>query len=281
MNLTKGIRVVLKYLFLISFGLLLAYPLIWLLFASFKADNLEIFGSMNLLPSHWTLDGYLNGWKGSGQYDFGRFFLNTVTLVGLTVAATVLGTTLVAYGFARFRFPFRDVLFGLMIATLMLPGAVIIIPRYILFNQLGWIDSYLPFIVPALFATNAFFVFMMVQFFRGIPLELDESAKMDGCGPVRIFLSILVPLTKPAIVSMTIFQFIWTWNDFFNSTIFINSVGKYTLQLALRMSNDAAAMTAWNQILAMSMLTILPCIVIFFLAQKHFVDGITAGGVKG
>lgn len=270
-----------SYFFLIALGWIIVYPLLWLLFSSFKVDNADIFGTINLWPKAWTLAGYTEGWKGTGQLDFTRFFLNTFAMVIPTVVLTIVSSTLVGYGFARFDFPFKQPLFALMIATLMLPGAVLLIPRYILFTNFGWINSYLPFIVPAAFAGSAFFIFLMVQFFRGIPLELDESAKMDGAGSMLILVRILTPLAKPALFSVGIFQFMWTWNDFFNAMIFINSTEKFTLPLALRMALDTSVSVAWNQVLAMSVATILPCIIVFFLAQKYFVEGVATTGLKG
>jgi oligogalacturonide transport system permease protein len=198
------------------------------------------------------------------------------------VIFTVFFSAAVAYGFARFQFPLKKVLFALMISTLMLPQAVIIIPRYLIFRNLGWLDSYWPFIVPAIFACYPFFIFMMVQFIRGLPRELDESAVMDGCNPFTTLVRILLPLCKPALFSAAIFQFIWTWNDFFNSLIFINSVKNYTVSLALRMTIDSTGGTvAWNQIMAMSVLAVLPPVLIFFIFQRYFVEGIATTGIKG
>jgi len=277
----KGIHRFLMYIVLIIIGFILIYPLLWMFLSSFKSDNMSIFGTINPIPTSWTLDGYLLGWNSWGQFDFGHYYVNTFLMVVPTVLFTVVSSTIVGYGFARFEFPLKKVLFSLMIATLMLPNAVIVIPRYMLFNNFGWINSYLPFIVPAAFAGSAFFIFLMVQFFRGIPRELDESAKMDGCGSLRTFVYILLPLAKPAVVSVTVLQFIWTWNDFFNSMIFINSVDKYTLPLALRLVLDVGSSIAWNQVLAMSVLSIFPCVILFFFCQRYFVEGIATTGLKG
>jgi oligogalacturonide transport system permease protein len=256
------------------------YPVVWLFFASFKGND-ELFGSAALLPKAFTFDSYIQGWKGTGQYGYSTFFLNTIKLVIPTVLFTVMSSAVVAYGFARFKFPFKKILFALMISTLMLPNAVVIIPKYMLFRDLGWIDSYNPFIVPAIFAGYPFFIFMLVQFFRGVPRELDEAATIDGCNSFTIFLRIMLPLSKPALFSAGIFQFMWTWNDFFNSLVYINSVNKLTLPLALRISLDASASVNWSQIMAMALVSILPCILIFFFAQKHFVEGIATTGMKG
>jgi len=281
MTLSRSLRSAGYTLLLVAVGLVVVYPLLWLLFSSFKVDNSDIFGSLSFWPRKWTPEGYLQGWKGTGQYDFGRFFVNSLALTLPTVVLTIVSSVVVGYGFARFDFPLRKPLFAVMIATLMLPGAVLIIPRYILFTGFGWINSYWPFIVPAAFAGSAFFIFLMVQFFRGIPKELDESAKMDGCSSWRILTHILLPNAKPAIFSIGIFQFLWTWNDFFNAMIFINSTEKFPLPLALRMALDTSTAIAWNQVLAMSLVTILPCVLLFFLAQKYFVEGVATTGLKG
>ena len=268
------------HVFLIVFGIILIYPLIWLLFASFKSSS-EILGSISLLPKKWVWNSYSEGFKGSVQYTYATFFLNTFKLVIPVVFFTLVSSTLVAYGFARFNFPFKKPLFALMISMLMLPNAVIIIPRYILFRNFGWLNSYLPFIIPAVFATAPFFNFMMVQFFRGIPKSLDEAATIDGAGSFQILVRILVPICKPALFSAGLFQFMWTWNDFFNELIYINSVNKFPISLALRMSIDLDGTVAWNQVIAMSILAILPCVLIFFFAQKYFVEGIATTGIKG
>ncbi|NHN32348.1 carbohydrate ABC transporter permease [Paenibacillus agricola] len=277
---SESVRNSITFLLMCLFGLIMIYPLIWLFTASFKSNE-EIFGSLSLWPDRFLWDGYQKGWVGSGQYSFSLFFINTFKLVIPTVVFTVLSSTIVAYGFARFNFPFKRLLFSLMISTLMLPNAVVIIPKYILFKNLGWLNSYLPFIVPAMLATSAFFIFMIIQFFRGLPRELDESAKMDGCNSFTILVRILLPLSMPALISAAIFQFIWTWNDFFNSLIYITSVKKFTVALGLRMALDNSTSVAWNQVLAMSVVAVIPCILVFFFAQKYFVEGISTTGIKG
>lgn len=271
---------IVQYVILILGGLLILYPLIWMLMASFK-DNQEILTETRLWSEHFSLDGYRLGWKDNWQYGFKVFLKNSFLLVIPTVLFSMISTTLVGYGFARFRFPGHKILFGIMLSTLMLPNTVLIIPRYILFNKLGWLDTYLPFWIPALFATTPFHIFMVYQFMRGLPLELDEAAKIDGCGPARILVSILAPLLKPVIFSVAVFQFIWNWNDFFNVYIMISSVKKYTFSLGLRMMMDTDAASAWNQILAMSVVSLLPCTLFYFAMQKYFVEGIATTGLKG
>lgn len=274
------VKTVITHIIMIAIGMLLLYPLVWMFFSSFKT-NKEIFGSLTLLPKEPVWDTFIKGWKGNGQITYATFYLNTFKLVIPTVLFTVISSSIVAYGFARFKFRFKKFLFMLMISTLMLPNAVLIIPRYLLFNRLGWLNTYLPFIVPAIFACTPFFIYMMVQFFRGIPKDFDEAATIDGCNTFQIFYMILLPLCKPALFSAAIFQFIWTWNDFFNSLIYVNSVKKYPVVLALRMSLDSTVASNWNQVLAMSVVSLLPGIILFFSAQKYFVEGVTSAGVKG
>lgn len=268
------------YLLVTLGALFMVCPLIWLFFATFKTNN-EIFSTASLLPSSFSLEGYRNGWKGSGQYTFTTYFLNTFKMVLPMVLFTVFSSAIVAYGFARFRFWGKKFFFGLMICTMMLPSSVMLIPRYVMFRDMGWLDTYMPFIVPCMFAGTPFFVFMLVQFFRGVPRELDESASIDGCSSLHIFISIMLPLSKPALFSVAMFQFMWAWNDFFNPLIYINSVNSYPLALGLRMTMDTNASVSWNNILAMAFVSMMPLVLLFFFAQKYFVEGIATTGMKG
>ena len=274
------IKKAMSYLLICLVGLLMVYPLLWLVSSSFKTNE-EIFTSFSLIPSSFSLKAYIQGWKGIGDQNYGRYFANTFKMVVPSVSFTLISSFLVAYGFSRFKFPFQKILFSLMISTLMLPKTVIIIPRYMLFRDLGWLDSYLPFYMPALFATQSFFIFMLIQFFRGLPRELDESAVIDGCNSFQILYRILLPLSKPALFSAAIFDFMTHWNDFFNPLIYISSVAKYPLSLGLRIDLDVGVAVKWDQIMAMSVVTMLPPILIFFFAQKYFVEGIATTGLKG
>lgn len=276
----KNISAVLTHVIMILLGVLMLYPLIWMFFSSFKT-NAEIFGGTSLLPREPVWDSFVKGWNGTGRITYTTYYKNTFLLVLPTVLLTVFSCSVVAYGFARFRFRFKKQLFMLMISTLMLPNSVLVIPRYLLYNKLGWLNTYLPFIMPALFACYPFFIYMMIQFLRGLPRTLDEAATIDGCNSFQVYWHILMPLCKPALFSAAIFQFIWTWNDFFNSLIYINSVRKYPIVLALRMSLDATSAANWNQVLAMSVVSLLPGTVLFFSAQKYFVEGVSAGSIKG
>lgn len=268
------------YLIIAVVGIALLYPIIWMFFSTFKSNE-EIFGSIKLLPGTWLWQNYADGWAGSGRVTYTTFFINTFVMVVPTVLFTVVSACITAYAFARFEFPCKGVLFTLLVALMMLPGSVMIIPRYMLYNQFKWVDSYLPFYIPALLCTNSFFPYMLIQFLRGIPRELDESAYMDGCSTLRTLVSILLPLMKPALFSAGLFQFLWTYNDYFNSLIFINSVKNYPISLALRMSLDSQSVVNWGKVMAMAFVAVLPVIVLFFACQKYFVEGIATSGLKG
>ena len=268
------------YIILILIGILIIFPFIWMFFSCFKT-NAEILGSTKLFPESYSFDAFIKGWNGVGDITFATYFKNTFIMVIPTVAFTVFSCSFVAFGFARFRFPLKKMFFAMMISTLMLPNSVIIIPRYLIFNKLGLLNTYWPFYLPAIFACFPFFIFMIVQFLRGIPKELDEAAYIDGCSSLRLYFSILIPLIKPALFSAGLFQFMWTWNDFFNTLIYISSVKKFPVSLGLRASLDTAAQVQWDKVMAMSMISILPLIFMFFFAQKYFVEGISTTGLKG
>lgn len=268
------------YLIIAVIGLVLLYPIIWMFFSTFKSNE-DIFGSTRLLPSVWHFENYVEGWKGSSRLTYTTFFINTFKLVVPTTLLTVASACLAAYAFARFDFPCKGVLFSVLIGLMMLPGAVVIIPRYLLYNQFHWIDTYMPFYIPALLCCNSFFPYMLIQFLRGIPKELDESAYIDGCSTFRTLVSILLPLMKPALFSAGLFQFLWTYNDYFNSLIFISSQKMYPISLALRMSLDSESVVNWGKVMAMAFVAVLPVMILFFAAQKYFVEGIATSGLKG
>lgn len=271
---------VITYSILILIGIIMCYPLIWMFFASFKT-NTEIFAGVNLLPQSFSFDAFRDGWKGVGGNTYATFFSNSFLLVAPTTILTVMSSALVAYGFARFEFKGKKVLFLILLGTLMLPNAILIIPRYTIFRDLNALDSYYPFYLMAAFACYPFFTYMLVQFMRGLPRDLDEAAYIDGCGSFGTLVKILLPLLKPALFSAGLFQFLWTYNDYFNSLIYVSSIKKYTVSLALRMTMDTEATMAWKNIMAMSCLVVLPVVVLFFLSQKYFVEGIATTGLKG
>jgi multiple sugar transport system permease protein len=267
-------------LFIIVLGVGMLYPVVWLIAASFKESN-AIFGDPGLIPKTITLQNYVQGWKGIGIVGFGTFFKNSFFICGLCVVANVIFCSLTAYAFARLRFAGRNIWFAVMMLTLMLPSHVTTIPRYIIFRSFGWIDTYLPMVVPKLFAVDAFFVFLLVQFIRSLPKELDESALIDGCGKFGIYAKIIMPLTVPALITTVLFTFLWTWDDFFNQLLYLNSPPKYTVPMGLRLFIDSSGMSSWGAMFAMSVLSLVPCFILFFSLQKYFVEGITTTGIKG
>lgn len=271
-----------RHLFMIAFSLLMAYPVLWWIGASLKSNS-EL-SSPNLFPSSPQWSNFVKGWNSVPGHSFTDFYLNTFGLEIAVLAVTLISSTLVAFGFGRLNFPLKTFWFSLLMVTLMLPGQVLIIPQYAMFHQLGWVNTYLPFIVPHLLASGAggtFFVFLLIQFVRGIPKELDESAKIDGCSWFGIYWRIVMPLTKPAIVTVMIFCFLWNWDDFLGHLLYINSVDKYTVGLALRMINDSQTGQEWGQLLAMSLVSIVPATLVFMFLQKYFVEGIATTGIKG
>ncbi len=267
-------------LFIIAVGVAMLYPILWLIAASFKESN-AIFGDAGLIPNPFTLANYQKGWGGIGIVGFGAFFMNSFILSSLSVAANVVFCSLTAYAFARLRFSGRKIWFAVMLITLMLPGHVTIIPRYIIFRSFGWLDSFLPIVVPRLFATDAFFIFLLVQFIRSLPRELDESALIDGCGKFGIYRRIIMPLAAPALITTVLFTFLWTWDDFFNQLLYLNSPHKYTVPMGLRLFLDSSGISSWGPMFAMSVLSLIPCFILFFALQKYFVQGIATTGIKG
>nr|WP_230390882.1 carbohydrate ABC transporter permease [Reinekea sp. G2M2-21] len=269
-----------RYFVLILTGIFMLYPLAWMISASFKPNH-EIFTSMSLIPKDFSWDGFINGWKTGTEYTFGRFFLNTFMYVIPKVILTVISSTIVAFGFARFEIPFKKFWFTTLIATILLPQSVLLIPQYLMFREMGMLDSYMPLYLPMAFATQGFFVFMLIQFLRGLPTDMEEAAMIDGCNSFQLLWYIIVPILKPAIISVALFQFMWSVNDFLGPLIYISSVEKYPIALALKLSIDVTEAANWNEILAMASIAIVPSIVVFLIAQNYFIEGVTAGGVKG
>lgn len=270
----------LMHFLIILFGLIMIYPLIWMFSASFKED-VEIFQSTSLLPQHPTLSNYINGWKGVSGVSFGRFFLNSLFIAFVSIIANILSCSMAAYAFSKLEFKFRNVFFAIMMVTLMLPFHVRLIPQYIVFSKIGWVNTYLPLIVPKFFATEGFFIFLLMQFMRGISNELLEAPRIDGAGTFRIYMQFIMPLSVPALVTVAIFTFIWTWNDFFSQMIYLSAPPTFTVSLALRMFVDATGQSSWGSLFAMSCLSLVPLLFIFITFQRYLVEGIMLGSIKG
>ncbi|GAA1223156.1 carbohydrate ABC transporter permease [Pseudonocardia alaniniphila] len=263
---------------LMAFGLFMLYPLIWLLSSSFKPTP-EIFTSPGLIPENFTLENYVAGWTALDS-PFSRYLLNSLIVVVGSIIGNLLACSLAAYAFARLNFKFKRFWFAVMLGTIMLPIHVVIVPQYILFAQLDWINTYWPLIVPKLLATDAFFIFLMVQFIRGLPKELDEAARIDGCGHFGIFWRVIMPLSLPALATTAIFTFIWTWNDFFSQLIFLTGPDMYTVPVALRTFVDATSQTPWGPVFAMSIVSLGPIFGFFLAGQRYLVRGIATSGIK-
>jgi multiple sugar transport system permease protein len=281
MKTSTLVRHTLTHLFIIVLGLAMIYPVLWMIVSSFKPNNM-IFSDPGLIPKAVTIENYISGWKGYAGTSFGRFFANSLLMCAGAIIGNLIACTMAAYAFARLKFAGRGFWFAVMMLTLMLPGHVTIVPRYILFNTFGWVGSFLPIIVPKFLATDAFFVFLLVQFIRSLPKELDEAAIIDGCGTVGVFFRIIVPLAAPALVTTALFTFLWTWDDFFNHLLYLTNPPIYSVSRALRtFVGDAGAVSNWGGALAMSTLSIVPAFILFFSLQKYFVQGIATTGIKG
>ncbi|MBS7458176.1 carbohydrate ABC transporter permease [Coralloluteibacterium stylophorae] len=276
----RWLQPALRYTVLVVVGLLMLYPLFWMVGGAFKPNH-EIFGSIGFIPQDPTLEGVREGWRTSTEYSFATYLANTFRIVIPKVIVTVISSVLVAFGFARFNVPGKKLLFAALIATVLLPKSVLLIPQYLMFRELGWLDTFLPLYVPSAFATEGFFVFLIIQFMRGLPRELEEAAVIDGCNSLQVLWHVVVPLLVPAMIAVALFQFMWTMNDFIGPLVYLSSVEHYPVSLALKMSIDVTEATSWNQILAMSTIALMPSLILFFLAQKYFVEGTTAGAVKG
>ena len=274
----SGMRSLLLHALLIGASLLMLYPLLWM-FASSLRPETEIFASPSIIPSSIDFDSYLRGWTGL-RFSFGTFFWNSLVISVLSVIGNVISCSLAAYAFTRLKFMGRDFWFALMLGTLMMPHHVTLIPQYVLFLNLGWVDTIAPLVVPKFLAADAYFIFLMVQFFRGIPKELDEAAAMDGCGPWRIYWRIMLPLSSPVLATTAIFTFIWTWDDFFAPLVYLNDMGSYTVQLGLRAFVDSSGKSDWGALFAMSVVTLIPVMVLFVLFQRMLIEGIATTGMK-
>ncbi|WP_350002903.1 carbohydrate ABC transporter permease [Pseudarthrobacter sp. WHRI 8279] len=257
------------------------YPGLWMIASSFK-PNSEIGGTnTSLWSNNFSFDNFVTAMDGIGGVSTLQFFTNSLVLAVGAVVGTILSASVSAYAFARIKFPGRSIFFGMMIATLLLPFHVVIIPQYIVFQQLGLVDTYVPLLIGKFLAADAFFVFLMVQFMRNLPAELDEAARIDGAGHVRIFTSIMLPLMKPALISTSIFSFIWSWNDFLGPLLYLNTPDKYPLPLALRLFVDQTQSSDYGAMIAMSVLALLPVLIFFLVFQRYIVEGVSTQGLKG
>ncbi len=268
----------LRHGLLIVVSLIFVVPFYWMLITSVKTQTTVFTSPIQWFPSSLHFENYLTV-ANYPSFPFLRFMWNSFFYAGMVTLGTVLSCAAVGYGFARLRFPGRDLLFTITIATLMIPFIVTLIPTFVIFKTLGWIGSYAPLIVPSFFG-SAFFIFMMRQFFLGLPKELDDAARVDGAGEFRIFWQIMLPLVQPALLVMAIFTFTWTWQEFFGPLVYLQDTSQFPLSLGL-FTFRARRTTDWHLMMAGATLTTLPLVIIFFAAQRYFLEGIKLTGIKG
>jgi multiple sugar transport system permease protein len=269
---------VMRHVLLIALAAGMLYPVIWMVVSSLR-PNEEIFRDPGIILDSFEVSNYVDGWNAL-SYPFNVYLWNSAIIVAGCIIGNLVSCSLAAYAFARLEFTGKRIWFGVMLLSIMLPIHVIIVPQYVLFSQLGWINTFLPLIVPKLLAVDAFFIFLMVQFIRGIPKELDEAARIDGAGHPRIYLQIILPLMVPALATTAIFTFIWTWNDFFSQLVFLTKPELYTVPLALRSFEDSQGTTNYAQMFAMSVVSLIPIFLIFLFGQKFLIKGIATTGIK-
>lgn len=263
-----------------AIAVVVLYPLAWMIMSALKPSN-EIIGNVSLIPENAALDNFRTALDGIGGVSTATFFVNSTILAVGSVLGIVLSSALTAYAFARITFPGRAVWFSIMIGTLLLPFHVVIIPQYILFQRLGLIDTFFPLLIGKFLAVEAFFVFLMVQFMRNLPRELDEAARIDGAGHLRIFVSIMLPLMRPAIITSSIFAFIWSWNDFLGPLLYLKSPSNYSVPVALRLFVDQTTVSDFGGQMAMAVLALVPVLLFFLVFQRFLIAGVATQGLKG
>ncbi|GIE94442.1 carbohydrate ABC transporter permease [Paractinoplanes rishiriensis] len=268
----------LRHVVLIAIGLVMMYPLLWMVSSSLKLSN-TVFTDESLWPSTWDPSNYPRGWNALAE-PFSLYLMNSFVIVTLSIVGNLLSCSLAAYAFARLQFAGRKLFFAMMLGTMMLPAHVLTIPRYVLFDKLEWLNTYYPLLVPNFLATNGFYIFLMVQFMRALPTELDDAARIDGCGPFRTFWKVIMPLCMPAFATTAIFTFISVWNEFFEPLLYLTDPQLYTVPLAVRQFMDSEGQSMWGEMFAMSFVSLAPVIGFFIAGQKYLVKGIATTGLR-
>lgn len=269
-----------RHVIILGIGFVMIYPVLWLIGSSLKPTHM-IFSEAWFIPSEFYFEHYTQGAAGVQGTPFIRFIINSTVVSLLAVLGNLISCTMAAYAFGRMQFRFKGIAFALMLMTVMLPIHVVLIPRYIVFNQLNMVNTFLPLVLPKFLATDGFFIFLILQFIRGIPTSLDEAAIIDGCSRKSVFWRIILPLSTPALISTTIFTFLWTWDDFLSQLVYLSTPSRYTVQLGLRLFLDSSSNSDWGATFAMSVLSLIPSLVIFAALQKHIVQGVATSGIKG
>ncbi|QCK84239.1 carbohydrate ABC transporter permease [Geobacillus kaustophilus NBRC 102445] len=272
----KRIERIVIYALLIILSIVFIFPFFWLVGTSLKPESEAMAFPPSLLPKKWDWANYKEVFE---IVPFAKYYINSLIVTVGGVIGTVISCTIVAYGFARIKGKGRDFWFAVLLATMMLPPQVTMIPVYMIFSKLGWINTFLPLIVPSFFG-NAYYIFLLRQFFKTIPRELEESAYLDGCGTFGIFWRIIIPLSIPSVITVALLSFMGYWNDFLGPLIYLNDESKYTLALGI-LQFKGALIVSWGPMMAASVLVLLPLIILFFVGQKYFISGIATTGVKG
>ena len=281
MKTKRTVSASIYHILVFGFGLVMLYPLMWMFFSSLKETTTIFTTASQLIPTHITFDNYANGWKGFAGITFGVFLKNSLFIAIVATFGTLMSSAFVAYSFARCKkFKFRGILFAAMLAS-MLPGQILMVPQYLWYKKLGWVGSYLPLIVPFFFAVQGYFVYLMMNFIEGIPTDLDEAAKIDGCSYYSIFFRIIFPLMRPALVTGGIFSFMWRWDDFMSALLYINKAAQYPVSLALKLFADPGSTSDYGAMFAMAVVSLIPILIIFFIFQKQLVEAIATSGLKG
>lgn len=281
MKKNKTIKTILYYTFVSLFGFVMIYPLLWMVMSSFKPTSTIFITASQLIPKEFVLENYVNGWRGFGKTSFSEFFKNSFFIAVTATIGTVFSSSLVAYGFSRSRFIGRRFFMVMILVSMMLPAQVLMIPQYLWFQKIQWVGTYLPLIIPYFFAVQGFFIYLMMNFIDGIPHELYEAAKIDGCSFYGIYVKIIIPLIVPAMITAGIFSFIWRWDDFLSALLYVSDSTKYPVSLALKLFSDPGSSSDYGAMFAMATLSILPIIAIFIFLQKYLVEGISTSGLKG
>ncbi len=280
MKTKKILSTVIYHLFIALLGFMMVYPVLWMVSGSLKNNSEILSGSLSLIPPAWRWENYQTGWKGFGHVTFLTYFKNSFVITTLATLGTVLSSSLIAYGLSRIRFVGRKLWFTIMIGTMLLPGQVVMIPQYLIYNRIGWVGTILPLVVPHFFGAP-FFIYMMMQFMAGIPRELDEAAIIDGCSKYSVYSRVIIPLLKPALISTIIIQFYWKWDDYMGPLLYLGKPQAYTVSIAVKLFKDATSKTDYGPMFAMSTLSMIPVFLIFLFFNRYLVDGISTSGLKG
>lgn len=263
----------------ILFGIIMIYPLVWMLSSSLK-PNEEVFTTVtSLIPSRFVWENYAVGWQSAGRYTYATYFKNSFLISILSTLGGVVSSSVVAYAFARIPFSGRKACFAILMGTMLLPAQVLLIPQYVMFKTLGWVNTFLPIVVPQ-FCGVPFFIFLNIQFMRGVPRELDEAAEIDGCGWWKKYSTVMIPLSKPSLITSAIFAFYWSWQEFLGPLIYLSKPAMYPVSIALKMFSDPSTQTNWSGLFAMTTLSIVPVLLVFMFFQKYLVEGVATTGLK-